>query len=403
MKRFAYLFDRFPSFTRTFCLREIQGLQHHGLNPMIFSLQMPTDEPLQDFPQEIVSQTHYLPSPDVVKKLFFQKQNLTRKRKKNLRNWSERGDKQRIYEAGYIGRILKQNKIQHIHAHFAGTATRTAYWIKKLYGISFSFTAHANDFFCRSDYPVTLEDLFQTASFVVTVSDYSVAELQQRFPKASPKIHRVYNGIDLTRFPVTQPQNNSPLFLSIGRLIEKKGFEPLIETCALLDQKGFNFTCEIIGEGPLEKKLKSLIQLRHLEGKVKLLGPQSQSFIIDKLQKSYLFVLPCVTEKDGGKDNLPTVIIEAMACGLPVLSTHLAGVPEMVIDGKNGLLVEEKNVPQLATALEKLLKNPELVAQFGQQSRKLAEEKFALEITTQQLKQLLLRYNSFWQRLLGRI
>lgn len=398
MKRIAYLFDRFPALTRTFCLREIQGLKQHGLNPFIFSLQPVSDES-ENFPQDIISQTHYLPSSETIKKLFFEKENLTQKGKNILRNWGEQGDKQRIYEAAYIGKVLRQNKVQHIHAHFAGTAARTAYWIKKLYNISFSFTAHANDFFCHSNYPVTLNDLFKTASFIVTVSDFSVAELQKRFPKKNKKIHRVYNGIDLSSFSITQPANNSPLILSVGRLIEKKGFEPLIDSCALLKNKGNNFTCEIIGEGPLQEQLQQRIQQNNLEGHVKLLGPQSQNFIIDKLQKTYLFVLPCVTESDGGKDNLPTVIIEAMACGLPIVSTYLAGVPEMVVDGKNGLLIEEKNILQLADALEKLLKNPDLIAQFGKQSRKLAEEKFALEITTSQLKQLFEHYTSFWRRL----
>ncbi|MEZ5405074.1 MAG: glycosyltransferase family 4 protein [Verrucomicrobiia bacterium] len=395
--KLAYLFDRFPSFTRTFCLREIQGLQHHDVYPMIFSLQNPNDELVH----ESTASVHYLPEAQEIKNQFFQKENLNKKRKKILRNWGEQGDKQRIYEAGYIGQILKQNRVSHIHAHFAGTAARTAYWIKKLYGIPFSFTAHANDFFCHSDYPVTLDDLFKFATFIVTVSDFSVSELQKRFPQARKKIHRVYNGIDLTHFPVTQPQNNPPLFLSIGRLIEKKGFEPLIESCVLLKEKGLTFRCEIIGEGPLEQTLQQHIQKHHLQNEVRLLGPQPQNFIIDKLQKSYLFVLPCVTEKDGGKDNLPTVIVEAMACALPIISTHLAGVPEMVVHEKNGLLVEEKNVPQLVAALETLLKNPKQVIQFGKKSRQFAEEKFALTITTQQLKNLFLGYQSWWRRWLS--
>lgn len=392
--KLAYLFDRFPSFTRTFCLREIQGLQYHGLNPLIVSLQNPKDELVH----ESITSVHYLPEAHQIKNQFFKKENLNKKRKKILRNWGEKGDKQRIYEAGYIGQLLKQNRIRHIHAHFAGTAARTAYWIKKLYGIPFSFTAHANDFFCHSDYPVTLDDLFTNASFIVTVSDFSVSELQKRFPQSSKKIHRVYNGIDLNQFPVTQPQNNPRLLLSIGRLIEKKGFTPLIEACAILKSGGLTFRCEIIGEGPLEQILQQQIQQHHLQNEVQLLGPQSQLFILEKLQKSYLFVLPCVTESDGGKDNLPTVIVEAMACGLPIVSTHLAGVPEMVIHELNGLLVEEKNVSQLATALEALLKNPEQVAQLGKKSRQLAEEKFSLTITTQQLKNLFLRHRPFWRR-----
>jgi glycosyltransferase involved in cell wall biosynthesis len=392
--KLAYLFDRFPSFTRTFCLREIQGLQHHGVKPLIVSLQNPNDELVQGS----IASVHYLPEAQEIKKQFFQKENLNKKRKKILRHWGEKGDKQRIYEAGYIGQLLKQSRISHIHAHFAGTAARTAYWIKKLYGIPFSFTAHANDFFCHSDYPVTLNDLFISASFIVTVSDFSVSELQKRFPQARKKIHRVYNGIDLNQFPVTQPQNNPPLLLSIGRLIEKKGFTPLIEACAILKSRGLTFRCEIIGEGPLEQTLQQQIKQHHLQNEVQLLGPQSQPFVLEKLQKSYLFALPCVTESDGGKDNLPTVIVEAMACGLPIVSTYLAGVPEMVIHELNGLLVEEKNVSQLATALEALLKNPEQVAQFGKKSRQLAEEKFSLIITTQQLKNLFLRYRPFWRR-----
>jgi glycosyltransferase involved in cell wall biosynthesis len=283
---------------------------------------------------------------------------------------------------------LQEKGVRHIHAHFAGMAARTAYWIKEFVGIRYSFTAHANDIFSPRDFVVSLAKLIGNAAAVVTVSDYAVRSLQERFPESAAKIHRVYNGVDLARFVVTDFGNAPAQIISIGRLIEKKGFGDLISACALLHSRGRKFQCVIIGEGPLEESLRAQIAAEDLKQCVTLTGPQTQSEITKRLAHATIFALPCTHEAGGGMDNLPTVIMEAMAAGLPVISTPLAGIPEMVEDGANGELVPERDPTALAGAIEKLLDDLECARRLGERGRQIAGEKFSIETSARQLVEM---------------
>ena len=169
------------------------------------------------------------------------------------------------------------------------------------------------------------------------------------------KIQRVYNGVDLAGFPPADFSGRKPAIISIGRLIEKKGFGDLIDACALLRSRGHKFVCTIIGEGPLEETLRAQIAAAGLEQSVELAGPQTQAQIAEQLANATVFALPCTREADGGMDNLPTVIMEAMAAGLPVVSTPLGGIPEMIELGVNGELVPERDPEALSAALERLI------------------------------------------------
>jgi glycosyltransferase involved in cell wall biosynthesis len=267
-------------------------------------------------------------------------------------------------------------------------AERTAYWIKEFFGIPYSFTAHANDIFAPRDFVVSLAKLIGNAAAVVTVSDYAVRSLQERFPESAAKIHRVYNGVDLSRFAITDFGSAPAAIISIGRLIEKKGFSDLISACALLRSGGRKFQCIIIGEGPLEESLRAQIAAEDLKQCVTLTGPQTQAEIAKRLTHATVFALPCTHEAGGGMDNLPTVIMEAMAAGLPVISTSLAGIPEMVEDGANGKLIPERDPAALAAALEKLLDDPERARRLGERGRQIAREKFSIETSARQLLEL---------------
>src|SRR5207245_5058928 len=142
--------------------------------------------------------------------------------------------------------------------------------------------------------------------------------------------------------------------VAIGRLIVKKGFANLIRACALLVERGRSFRCEIFGEGPLENQLRVQIEQLGLQEFVRLAGPKPQHDLRERLARASVFVLPSVPEPQGGMDNLPTVIMEAMATGLPVVSTRIGGIPEMVIDNQTGFLVQPENAVALAEAIEKV-------------------------------------------------
>ncbi|MBV8379053.1 MAG: glycosyltransferase family 4 protein, partial [Verrucomicrobia bacterium] len=285
-------------------------------------------------------------------------------------------------------------RISHLHIHFAGLVSRTAWWIKRLFGVTYSFTGHANDIFCpKPDQRVGLSDLVQEASFVVVVSDFGANWLRRNFPESATKVHRIYNGLDLSLFKPAAPGGGPVRLLSVGRLIEKKGFRFLIESCRLLRSTGFHFVCQIVGEGPERHRLDELIREYQLSGMVQLMGPLPQTELVDLLAQSSLFVFPAIRDSLGDTDNLPTVLIEAMASRLPIVATEVAGIPEIVQHNENGILVPEKDPTELAKAIRLLAGNEALLDRFGKASHRIAQEKFALSHTVRQLKRLFAQFD----------
>jgi glycosyltransferase involved in cell wall biosynthesis len=382
MREVVYLFERFPSFGQTFCYREVVELERQGTRAHIFSIRRPVNEPDQDWDKGLVERVHYLPEE---KALVAEVDRVLRSKavsdetRAAVEKWSRQSDFLRLYQAIYVGTRLQEKGQHHVHAHFAGMAARTAWWIREFVGIPYSFTAHANDIFAPRDFVVSLAKLIENAAAVVTVSDFAVRLLQERFPQSASRVHRVYNGVDLSRFRPSDFASNPPGIISIGRLIEKKGFGDLISACALLG---------IIGEGPLEETLRAQIAAEGLEKSVELTGPQTQEQIAKRLAHAAIFALPCTREADGGMDNLPTVIMEAMAAGLPVISTPLGGIPEMVEPGVNGELVPERDPKALAAALERFMSDPQSARAFGDRGREIAREKFSIEESARQLQRL---------------
>lgn len=396
----AYVFQRFPTFTQTFCAREILELERQGVRPLIFSVRDPRDEPAQSYPESLKERVIFLPDEEGLKahaSALRESGLLPKPARTALRHWGKAHDKMRVYEAIWIqGEIRRRAPyLRHAHGHFAGLAARTMWWLRQFSGLTYSFTAHANDVFCGEvDTPVPLDLLMRDASRIITVSDYTVQRLSREFPVAAPKLRRVYNGLDLEKWigaNAGQPGGiGSRRIYSVGRLIEKKGYDDLIRACAVLRDRNVSFTCHIVGGGPLEEALRNLIRDLRLEGLVFLEGEQNQDFIIDHLaHQAHLFALACVTEADGGMDNLPTVIMEAMAVGIPCVSTRLAGIPEMILEGKTGLLTGERRPEDFAHCLETLLNDESLCRRFGQAGFELARERFDKSVTTRALKRAL--------------
>lgn len=391
MPEVAYLFERFPSFGQTFCYREIAELDRQGAKVHVYSIRRPIDEPKQDWDQQLVRRVRYLPDENALAQEVdrtLRAGGVSALTQKTVEDWGRQSDFLRLYQAIYVGMRMQRDGLRHLHAHFAGMAARTAYWIHEFFGIPYSFTAHANDIFAPRDFVVSLAKLMTSAEAVVAVSDYAADFLRNRFPEIAAKVHRIYNGVDLSRFHPVDFGSGVPAIVSIGRLIEKKGFTDLIGACRLLKRRGRPFTCEIIGEGPLEAALRSQIAQDGLESCVKLVGPQTQSEIALRLAYATIFVLPCTREKGGGMDNLPTVIIEAMAAGLPVVSTPIAGVPEMVENDSSGKLVPEHDPEAVSAAIEYLIANPEQARSFGDRGRAIAREKFSIEASGRALRTL---------------
>lgn len=392
--KFAYLFARFPSLTQTFCFREVEEMRNQMGEMPIWSLRYPTDFST-DCPKELAACVQYIPEHDDLRhELGSVRRTIGRFSPSivwQVKRFGKGKGKYRLYEAAWLGRELKKQGVTHIHTHFAGTGARTAWWIQRLYGITYSFTGHANDMFCVNDDPIPLSRLVADAAFVATVSNFSKLWLHDQFPMYASKIYRVYNGMKLSSLPESDQCSKTPLILSVGRAIEKKGFSDLLDACACLQRDGIDFKCQIVGGGPLEPILRQQIQDLGLNSQVEILGSLPLAVVRKKLQEASVFVLPCVAETGGGMDNLPTVILEAMEASLPVVSTHVAAVPEMVQNGKTGLLVDEHHPQQLARALRELLLDPDQRKRMGASGRQFAEQHFAVDVTVAQLRQHLLQ------------
>jgi colanic acid/amylovoran biosynthesis glycosyltransferase len=388
MTQFAYLFERFPSFGQTFCYREVAELARQGATPPIFSIRKPNDEPLQDWDKQIVERVHYLPGEEQLLREVHRaskKGKLTKEVIGAVDEWGRRTDFLRLYQAAYVGLRLQEIGIRHVHAHFAGMAARTAFWIGRFFPITFSFTAHANDIFAPRDFEIGLDKLIGAARAIITETDYAKKFLQERFPEPADRIHRIYNGLNLAEFRHADFSSVPPLVVAVGRLIDKKGFADLIRACRLLLERGKSFRCQIIGEGPLKKKLHEQIDELDLQSCVGLPGPKPQHEIKKYLAAGSAFVLPSVIDPEGGMDNLPTVIMEAMATGLPVVSTAIGGIPEMVMENETGFLVGPGNPIALADSLERVIGDLALARRLGQAGVERARTLFSSEQNVREL------------------
>jgi len=391
MPRFAYLFERFPSFGQTFCYREVAELSRQGITPPIFSIRNPKDEPAQDWDARVIQRVHYLPEEkelleDV--RRACKKGKLTAEIIDALDEWGRRTDFLRLYQAVYVGLRLQEMGISHVHAHFTGMAARTAFWVHRFFPVTFSFTAHANDIFAPRNFEIGLDKLVDTARAIVTVSDFAKKFLQERFPERADRMRRIYNGLNLAEFGRADFSSSPPLILAVGRLIAKKGFADLICACGLIAERGKSFRCEIIGEGPLENELRGQIERLNLQNRVALSGAKPQGEVRQRLAAANVFVLPSIIDPEGGMDNLPTVIMEAMATALPVVSTKIGGIPEMVIENETGFLLEPADASALADAIEKVIDDRLLAQRLGHAGYQRAHELFSIEKNVRELSAL---------------
>jgi colanic acid/amylovoran biosynthesis glycosyltransferase len=288
-----------------------------------------------------------------------------------------------------LAKQMEGHRIRHVHASFAHTAM-VALVISKISGMTFSFTGHAVDIFKVNQTLLPLK--IDAAKFVITISEYNRKYLCEIAgdSNAKDKIHILHYGIDLGNFsPVgDKGRGNESAILSIGRLVEKKGFDYLIGACRILAEKGYRFRCQIVGEGPLRGSLQSLIDQNGLGGRVELVGSVFQERIKDYLGRADIFALPCVIAEDGDRDGIPNVLIEAMAMEIPVISTQIVGIPELITDGVDGLLVKERDEGGFAKALMNLLDDGEVRHRLGKSARKKVMADFNLCKTTSQLSEL---------------
>jgi len=405
--RLGYLYSRYPVISQTFCDAEMLALERLGLELTIGSVYPPLTSLRHEHISCLRASIHYAPPQEILKIL----ENAARTTGKWPRNLVQQHEQKygpnakaelRARNAFYFADFFGRNDVEHVHVHFANRAAHTALFLKEISGIPFSVTAHGQDFMKDLGSDDLLREICAAAEFVAAETDYSRELLCRRCPDSAAKIHRVYNGIDLERFPMTNgeaprpPRSEQPVaapyqaprIISVGRLVEFKGFEHLIDACAELARRGFDFACDIIGDGPLRKTLRSKIAKLNLSSRINLLGSLSQKAVLQKLRDADIFALASTADAQGATDVFPTVILEAMASARPVVSTRLAGIPELVVDGETGVLISPGDPTALTEALAQLVCDGELRLRYGRAGRTRIEQHFRIEHTVAPLLKL---------------
>jgi len=293
-----------------------------------------------------------------------------------------------LYQAIALAEAVRERGITHIHAHFATAATTVARLAAHLADVPYSFTAHAKDIFHESVEDADLGRKLRDAAAVVTVSDFNLAYLRERFGENADSVRRIYNGLDLEQFPYAAPRGRSPMVIGVGRLVEKKGFKDLIDACAILKDRGREFECEIIGGGVLRKELDKQVASLGVGDRVQLLGPRSRDEVYRRVRRAALMAVPCVVSSNGNRDGLPTVLLETMALGTPCIATAVTGIPEIVLDDQTGLITPQHDPARLADAIERLLDDEALGERLATNARQLVEQEFDIHRNTVAIREI---------------
>jgi colanic acid/amylovoran biosynthesis glycosyltransferase len=392
----GYLLKMYPRFSETFVLNELLELERQGVRLHVFSLKKPDDGIFHAGVSRLRAPVTYLPESPLLQPRAYAAAHRAAQSGDRARYASalaatlarrSRSALKQFLRAGYVAPLLLHHEIRHVHAHFASTAASVALHAHRLTGVSYSVTAHAKDIYRDDIDRRQLAAKLEEARFVVTVSDYNARRLSQLAPQA--RVVRIYNGLDLDRLvPNGRVRNDPPLVLAVGRLVEKKGFHVLVRACALLRDRGVPFRCAIVGKGPLERDLGSLAGNLGLEGRVELRGAVPADALVELYRHADVVAAPCVVEADGNRDGLPTVLIEAMALGVPVVATDVTGIPELVEHERTGLLVRQGDPVSLANSIQRVLNDPPGAAALAAAGRAQVERNFQLRANVSQLRSL---------------
>lgn len=398
--RIAYMMSRFPKLTETFVLNEIRAMDALGADVAIYPLQRERQRVVHPEAVTWAHRAHFRPflSPAIVRA---QLHYLRRGPAAYLRvltdvlqaTWGS----PRMFMAAVaffpkavrMAYEMRLRSIAHIHAHFATHPAMAAYVIHRLTGIPYSFTAHGSDLHVDRR---MLPQKVAAAAFTVTISDYNREVIIRECGEAvRDKVHVIHCGIDPELFkPARAPRDSA----QPGRLIcvasfeDVKGHRFLLDACRLLRDRGVDFRCDLIGDGPLRRTTEERIRDLELAGHVLIHGPQTRQVVIRMLAQADVAVLASHPTSDGRREGIPVALMEAMASGLPVVSTAISGIPELVASGESGLLVPPRDPEALADALETLLRDGALRRQMGEAARARVMRDFNLAESARTLHRL---------------
>jgi glycosyltransferase involved in cell wall biosynthesis len=405
--RVAYVLKRYPRLSETFIVNEVRALERLGAQLELFSLLPPELPPHHSAVDDVTAPLHSLPDRWWRRWGALARSHLSATVFSPIRYglalwhaflWSI-SELAPIYvwtqfmRAGFVATTCQRAKVRHIHAHFANAPAEVAHFASLMSGIPFSLTAHAKDLYLTPKR--VLRRHVEAAEFIATCTGYNARYLRTIIgPRSRHKIQLVYHGIDLSTFTDVRTYESAdsqpPYFLlSVGRLVPKKGHDDLIVACGMLRDAQHDFRCMIVGAGPEQQALQKLIDRLDLGSRVTLAGPMTHSKLITLYRQADLFALAPRIAENGDRDGIPNVIAEAMATGVPVVSTNISGIPELVRDRQTGLLVAPGDPRALASVIARLLLDPERSARLARAARSVMEQEFDLWTTTTRLHSLL--------------
>jgi glycosyltransferase involved in cell wall biosynthesis len=394
----AYLVKGWPRLSETFILNEVIAIERRNISLRIFSIKDPNDEPVHAKVAGVRASITYIslgahwkaalvanirllcrrPVPYIRTLLYAILQATIHFRLAVLR---------RFLQAGYLGDIFLREPVSHLHAHFATSPAMVAFFTHKLLSMPYTFTAHAKDIYVSPQ--KLLGAKIDAAGSVITCTEYNRQYLLSQFgPSLNRKLRCIHHGLDLSEFEFRSPRARTegiPLVLAVARLVEKKGLGHLLSAVSILRLRGRRIRVEIIGDGPLRRALETHLLGLGLEDSVKLLGAQPHEMVRLAYRRASLFVLPCTVAENGDRDGIPNVLLEAMASGVPVVSTEVSGVPELIESERDGLLVSPNNPTLLADAMERVLASTEFGERLARAARAKIEAQFSLDHGTTEL------------------
>lgn len=375
----AVLVKRFPRHSETFIVGEFLELRRQGLPVRLIAVMDPHESWSQPETDALVGEVAYLRrgswwrSVPVMARTAARHPRGTRAalawalRQGSVASWRRLGEGLLL-----VDRLREHGGQVHLHAHFANVPAADAYVAHLIAGVPFSFTAHAKDLYTTPRR--FLAERAAAATFVATCTAANGRYLTDHVGVRPDHLWVCPHGVDVARFSTIARAPAPGSILSIGRLVPKKGFEVLIDACRLLADRGVPFSCRIIGDGPQRDALQERIRALDLGSVVRLDAGRPQPGVLRALGEAEVFALAPVVQPDGDRDGIPNVILEAMSAGLPVVSTDVSGIPEVIDDGETGILVGSDDPVALAHALQRVLADPDLRRSLGAAASRFAVE-----------------------------
>jgi glycosyltransferase involved in cell wall biosynthesis len=375
------LVNEFPRLSETFVMGDLLGLEAAGARLHVFSLRRPEVELAHEAVQHLRARVEYLPEiPGRQLRLLLraiQVALFARDPRRFTRGLAEiyaspDYSRARLQQALLLARRLDRIGSPPLYVHFAHKPATVGRFAALLLGLPFAISAHAVDIWIT---PVPeLRAKFRDARLVLCCYEEAFDYVRE-IADGTARVELAPHGVVIPPQP-SRAEQSPPVLLSVGRLVEKKGFDTVIRAARVMCDQGLEFEVRIAGDGPLWPSLQRLVNELDLAGTVRFLGPLTIQELEPQYAAAAAFVLACRVGSDGNRDGLPNTVLEAMARGLPVVSTTLASVAEAVTDGEHGLLAPADDHSALAAALARLLNDPDLRSRLGAAARVRVLERY---------------------------